>query len=415
MNINLLVLLITFGAIAVLYLFSRSLSANPKARLLGIVKIETSQAVLSAIILFMLIASTSLACYFVASLGADLASVPNAVTLYTAIPCPTNVIMLPASDPFTYAENYVGFMALDRGPYLATEIYGDSYNYAIQSGEWPVVGSIMTSILAEVPGLSGNFTMGPPTSNFRADYSLPIGVDLSTPFYILSSVYVDFFIPVLLVGISLMFLQYLVLIIVQNSAFVILLPAAFILRSFAFTGPGIRSSANALLSLSIAGYLIYPLTIAFDYYAVTWMFTACPVDKFGNPMPNSGCNPAQPYLCGTYSYEDFSTAIFQNIGSQPPLSINLGVTTLQIPLLQVTADMINGVFTGLNAFPQLLGAGGSSAVQETQTVLNSVAEYLFSAVFMFAIDMSITIGFAMGLARALDTGIEGTASFWANV
>ncbi len=61
------------------------------------------------------------------------------------------------------------------------------------------------------------------------------------------------------------------------------------------------------------------------------------------------------------------------------------------------------------------GASGDELVQGVQYSVLAVSEFMFNTIFIFAIDITVTMGFAMGLAKALDDGIEGAASFWSSI
>ena len=50
--------------------------------------------------------------------------------------------------------------------------------------------------------------------------------------------------------------------------------------------------------------------------------------------------------------------------------------------------------------------------QQTEQLVINLSELVFQGVVLFAINVAITIGFAMGLTRALNAGVEGAGSFW---
>ena len=93
---------------------------------------------------------------------------------------------------------------------------------------------------------------------------------------IMTNLYIDLFSSVLLVMIGMLFVQWLSLPIIQAVAFTLMLPFALILRSIAFAssgGQGLRETANAILAIAIALYLIYPLMIMFNSYAISYIFS----------------------------------------------------------------------------------------------------------------------------------------------
>ncbi len=51
-------------------------------------------------------------------------------------------------------------------------------------------------------------------------------------------------------------------------------------------------------------------------------------------------------------------------------------------------------------------------LSQSQQLITAVGQYFFVAVVLFAVNIAITAGFAMGLTKALNSGVEGAASFW---
>jgi hypothetical protein len=49
------------------------------------------------------------------------------------------------------------------------------------------------------------------------------------------------------------------------------------------------------------------------------------------------------------------------------------------------------------------------------TTIDEMAQFIFVGIFLFGLDVAVTLGFAQSLASSLDAGIEGAASFWGNI
>lgn len=414
LNTNLLVLLVTFLVIAIVYLVSRSLpSADTKAKLTGITKMELTQAMLSAFIIIILVGVSSATCSFSQAAENSLVQTPLVTPYQTAVPCPaTNAITanVPQADPLTYAEYYTAFQSLSVGPTLATQIYTSAFNYAIAAAGWRGLGSILGTVLQQA-GFFGFQTDTNPDINVY----LTIGSNIEAPYAMLSDVLFAVFIPITILGISTSFMEYIVLVIVKEIGFTVLLPLAIIMRSLAFAGPGLRPAANSILALTIAMYIVFPMTISFNHYATNWIYTQCPALGPGT----SGCNPSSAYLCQTYLYQDFSGGVASSIIQQPLYTIQIPYTGVGLPIpnpISIFVLFANGVVNlGSGVVGSLLGLSLGAPLYEVQYAVNATAEFFFSTVFMFAIDLSITFGLAMGLAKSLNSGIEGAASFWTNI
>jgi hypothetical protein len=56
-----------------------------------------------------------------------------------------------------------------------------------------------------------------------------------------------------------------------------------------------------------------------------------------------------------------------------------------------------------------------SIIPHTHAIINNIAELIFQGIVLFAVNVAITLGFAIGLTKALNSGIEGAGSFWSNM
>lgn len=411
LGINSLVILMSLSVVIVVYMLSRFLPANTRAKLTGITKIELTQILISVFILTILVSITSALCLTTVSIG-EAASSPNSiVSSYTsavpfpALETPNVVVAAQTGDPFTYAESYTGNYAFNIGPNLAIQIYSYSYSFAIVSLIWYQVGDVLSDIL---PALN-------PVNTGPVSISLPLGIDLGIPYGTLSDVFIDILAPLTVLGIGIMLAQYILLVLSESIAFLVILPVALVLRSVAFSGGALRSAANSILAIAIAIYIIYPVMVVFDSYIVHWMFTEC------NGVATVSCNPSAVYLQATYSHEilcsltSYGTA-YQNcvIPEQSyPTSLTLqSGATFNFNMFAYAIDSITSIG---NFFSGLFGYNGETTVLAVQYVILELSEFLFIVIVLFAINLTVTVGFSIGLTKALNNGIEGAASFWTNI
>ena len=386
LEINILVIVVSFIGIGLLFMSSRFFGENIKAKLTGITKMEIIQAFISIIIVAALVASANAACGFFQSVAPPPGSTPQ--NYKGALTCPLSTVSASGTDPFSYAESYVGQLAFQTGPNLAVASYSTAFSTGVLSGLWTsvgsAVGSLLTSAVApaldEIPYVKMEF---------------PIGFDMGIAYGLLSDAYIMYLIPLIVVATSVMFVQYVALIAIQSLAFAILLPIALILRAVSVIASPVRIAANSLIAISIAMYLIYPLTIAFDAYAINWMFTTC----IPGSAPGS-CNPSASFICATYNPQNINTAC--DLANNPPIFKSGSSLCLESWLEQ-----------SLGGLGDLVAPGGLST--QILTDVNGISEYVFDALLMFAINISITIAFAMGLAKSLNNGVEGAATFWSNL
>ena len=361
--INYLVIITGFMVIAVLYAIGRALPPKTKSTIAGITKIEMTQLLISALIITLLLFFSSAACGISSSISHQLTGM--------------------SLGPFTYSDYYIGNLSMNTGLRLLTNIYSDSIAFSIDAR----VYSYMSAQLAGKIDLP-QITVGP------ASIAPTEGYDLSIGYYLIADLYMDLFSPILVITIGMLFLQYLALPLIRLTAFALLLPVAIIIRSIAYTGAGgtgLRNVANAILAIAIALYLIYPLTIVLDAYMVHWIFSAQ--------------NPLYPYLSMGFTLTQLPSTFFSSAASSSPSTLPFGLPS---PPVQ---SLISGVSS--------LGLSGIydpyTPVTISNSVVNLMSQFIFIGVILFALNIAITVAFAMSLAKALNTGIEGAASFWNNL
>ncbi len=362
--INYLVIIIGFMLIAVLYAIGRALPPKTRSAITGMTKIEMTQLLISALIIVMLMFFSSAACNISSSISQQLTGT--------------------SLGPFTYADYYIGNLSTNTGLKLLTNIYSDSISFSIDA-------RVYSYLAAQLSGKLGTpkIPIGP-----GASLTVVEGYDLSIGYYLIADLYMALFSPLLVITIGMLFLQYLALPLIKLTAFALLLPVAIIVRSVAYTGAGgsgLRNAANAILAIAIALYIIYPVTIALDAYMVHWIF--------------STQNPLYPYLNMGFTLTQLPSSFFSSTASSSSISLPFGIAAM--PTLSLLSGVSSLGLTGLyNPY---------TPVTVSNQIIDLMAQFIFVGVILFALNIAITMAFAMSLAKALNTGIEGAASFWSNL
>lgn len=417
LGINFLVILAMFLLISFLYLLSRILPAYVRGRFTSLTKVEITQIFISVFILIALASVTNMLCNGPSSYVATLIETtsqgvavgfPQSHTSTVPFPALVSPVVPSAdvNDPFLFSESYVSSYAFEIGPELGIQVYAYSYTFSILSGLWYVVGDIVTNLIpAQFFPPFLNRTVALPGGVQMTFASYP-GIDVGIPYGMLSNVFLDYLSPLVIVGIGIMLVQYLVLIIADTWAFSVILPIALIVRTLAFSGGWLRNAANSLLAIAIALYIIYPVMIIFDAYMVHWIFTIC-----AGGVVSASCNPGAVFLQATYTHDTLQ-GVVNPVGAE---TINLYGIGIPISDTSILGSVISiGAQVG-QAVTGVFGYGADQTIVSVQTVILEVSEFLFIVIVMFAINLTVTVGFSMGLAKALNNGIEGAASFWSSL
>ncbi|MGC8478593.1 MAG: hypothetical protein ACP5NE_01545 [Candidatus Micrarchaeia archaeon] len=357
-GINVLVLIVGLSIVAAIYSLSRLLPSDTRAKVTGITKIEITQLIISAVIIASLIAASSTAC--------DIAALISRSVTGTAY------------SPFVFADFYIGNLIYNKGLAIYAQIYTLSITYDIYSKVLGFAGSMIASL---IPGVGELFKY---SFGGIATITGTLGYDAAIALGIFSTLLVVMFSPLVIIAVGMLFIQYLLLPVIQYTMFTIVLPIAIAMRSLSFTGAGLRSASNAVLAIAIAAYLVYPITVGFDAYTMNWLFSAS--------------NPTYTFLASTYSHNTAIPSTF--------------LSTTGIPAFGSATYPSTGSILSMLSISGFLSAISFS---EPLTIVNEVSELLFQSVVLFGLDIVITIGFASSLARALNSGIEGAASFWSNI
>ncbi len=422
---NFLVILLSIAVLSFVYLASRFLPGGTRMKINGVVKMELTQVFISMIIILALLGTTSFICSAAASVTSAIGN-PNPVT-QSSVVCSTFVgssvcIPFPAlqeanvavtastqpGDPFAYALAYTGNYAFDTGPRLGIELYAFSYSYAIVAAIWSQISSALGELW---PTFAREFNVGP----VQVSIEMPVGVDLSAPYTILSGLFLDILSPMVMLGVGIMLFQYLILVISQASAFAIILPVALVMRSLPFGGANLRYAANSMIAIAIALYIVYPVMVVVDSYFIHWLFTPCAIGATNT----AACNPEAGYLLITYSHDNLnsmfsSTACSYNL-PLPFISFALPICPSDFFAFMIQLSNEVSSLPGAIPFVGIVNASGDQIIQGVQYIALSISEFMFIVVVLFAINITVTLGFAIGFAKALESGIEGAAGFWSAI
>jgi hypothetical protein len=379
-GINLLIVLMSMMLVSAVYAISRFLPGRTRGRITEMTKSEITQSIISVLIIAILIGSAQLACDATTSIGSKVLS-----SIQPALPASQTSL-----SPFDYADYYVGHLALQTGIAVLTNIYAQSITYAIQANIYGFVGGFLSSLpyetLLQTGIASGTLdSEGNPINILTVTISM--GLTFNLVLRILSDSYLALYAPFATIVVGALFVQYLAIPLMQYTAFVVVLPVALAMRSLSFTGNMLRNTSNAVLAIAIAAYIIYPLTVLFNSYIIYWMW-------------NPALNPSATYLNTAYELNSLKLSDFY---TQNPTSIE-GITSFVTSALQ---DSNSNIWTLIDPFANL--------VQESKGNIDALAELMFEGIVLFAIDLAITIGFAIGLTKALNSGVEGAGSFWSNL
>ncbi len=352
--------------VAIAYMVSKLMPPSVSSKLKEVTKSEITQIFISVFIILILLSMTTTACNLSSALGTQVlatAGVTNARGL----------------SPFQYADYYIGILALNHGINLLGYIYSTSIGYAIESR--------VITVLSQDLGFS---TGGDSVLSFGISYDH----DLGALYGALSDVYFDALSPILVITIGMLYLQYLALPLLEYTAFTVILPVAILIRLIPYGGSGLKSASNAILAIAIAAYIIYPLMIAFDSYIVYWIYSPAlnPTYSCTNCLNTAYTLPSLP------SSSFLSTSVTSSDNS------NLGGIT---SVLGISTPAVNNVLSS-SFYSSFTIDPEPAAAYITQ----QMSQFIFVAVFLFGLNLAVTLGFAMGLARGLNLGIEGSVSFW---
>ncbi len=364
LGVNYLIIAVGFAVLAMVYMASKLLPGEKWRGLsMATIKSEMTQLVISVLIIAILFASANIACNISTTMSRNL--IPT-------VGLPSNL------SPFGFADYYIGNLALNTGLGLLSNIYTLSITYSIDARLFTILSTYMSNELSLIPN-------GPLTINIESGY------DAGMIYGTTADTYIVILAPLVILTIGMLFIQYIALPMIQYLAFVVVLPVAIILRSLSFTGANLRNTANAVLAIAIAAYLIYPLTISFDSFAVSWIFSTS--------NPEYGCTNC---LSSAYQLQALPSSFFSGSNS-------ITVASYQLPTNLAGSLVQSTLFSNLGSvYPPVM-------IAQSEQLISEIGQFMFIAVVLFAVNIAITAGFAMGLTRALNSGVEGATTFWSSL
>jgi len=379
LGVNLLLITVTVLIAGAVFAAAAIFSVRFQQRIKEAAKSEITQAFISAVILGILIGVATTACTVTASIS-------NSLT-HTGM------------SPFAYAEYYIGNLSSNTGLNLLTTIYSTSVQFAVEAQVLTALGQVFNAAGGLfIPSAFKLLTSG----NGIFTVAIAGEVHLDSLFINLSSWMLFLLAPFVTIAVGLLFLQFILLPVLQYTAFAIILPVAIGMRSLAFLGANLRYASNTMLAMAIAAYIIYPTMIAFNGYIVAWIFSAK--------------NPSYMYLQATY--------VIPNISPNQYFSTN-GIETSYTGFWGTFFKTVFPVIFGSTSQTQFVTGAFSQAggiilwppnvAMEIQMLINETAQFLFVGIILIVIDIAVTLGFAIGLQKALNGGIEGAGSFWSGL
>ncbi len=369
-SINMLVVLAIMVIGGIIYAIGGVMPARTGEKFRGMAKYEFAEGLISLLIIAILLAFSSSICSFTQSMSQSLFGAQF-------------------SDPFQFGQYYVGTLLFAKGTSILTQLYSISVTFYI----WGLVLSGVLNPLMEF--LSPSISAG---SVFSV--TLGFSATIENFFTAYSTVFSDIYAALIMTSFGGLFLLFLTIPIVKAISLTVLVPVAIAMRSIGFAGPRLREASNSFLALGIALYFIFPMTLIFNAYTISWIYCT---SVNGVSVPASMCMPSSmSQYVGTYDLNKFSTG---SLFASNSVSLTSGAlpTTISIP------SSVFGLLWSSLPISEIMYAPSG-----VQTLGNIVAQYLFEGIVLVALDMAITIGFALGLTKGLNSisNILGGGSVW---
>ena len=385
--------MISLLAIAVAYSMSSFLPANTRGKIRRFIRFEMIQLIISIVILGALLAFAS-GLQRVEHLSQSLANT-------TDEPLPVRRLVHRRGLAWHGAYPAINIYATSVSYAIYASVAGDLPNIFMRfSGSGGYLGKVLYSnpltriLLTKQNGLPPEipFIGGICNGKNFCDYERIPSLDISNLYTIFSELYLAVYSPIILIAVGLLFVQFLALPIMQYLAFAILLPVALGMRSLAFFGANLGDASNALIAIAVAFYIVYPMMVAFDSYAINYVF--------------SPSNPSAQYVGTAFTVNSAVTPL-RYFQCQPTAAANPCPTPSATPS---TWSLISGYFQSFyiaafksnSASVYIPFAGLLTSVH---TYTNEMAQFIFQSVLLFALNVSVTIGFAVSLYKALKSGL----------
>lgn len=362
-SINALIVLAIMAISGVIYALGGVVPGRSREKFIGIAKYEFIEGIVGLLIIVFLVSFSSAICNFSSSISQSLIGV--------------------SYNQFQFSQYYVGSLLFDKGATILTELYSTSVQFYV---------------LGQIVGSVGSLLEQTPAEGSIAYVMVSPSPSLELMYISYSSVFSDDFAGLMLVSFGGLFLLFLILPIIMAISLTVLVPVAIAMRSVGFAGPRLREAANSFLALGIALYFIFPMTIIFNAYVVSWMYCTGI-----NGVSAPSCLPSnlRTYV-NTYQLNTLPTGqLFSESSSAVSGNGLLGG-------FKLSSSMYSTLFSGLPWQDLLAAPTGVTYFG------NIVAEYLFEGILLVALDFAITIGFAIGLTKGLNSlaNLITTGPFW---
>lgn len=369
-QINLLVVILSFSVSALVYTFSNFFPTSMRTKMQGAAKYEAFQGIVSIAIIIVLIAFSSITCQAGEALTAS--SAPVIHTTY--------------QNPMQFAEAYIGNLMFTRGLSLFSQIYSESVLLAVNAN----IASTIEEALEE-------FTV-------NQYLSISFSPGLVGTLFGFSGALGATFEPMIVVCFGVLFMIYLLLPMIEALALTVIVPIALIMRSIPFAGPKLRESSDTFLALAIGFYFILPLALLMNSYIISWIYAPCTASS-------TLCNPYNQYTA-PYQLAQVSTNQLFNTPPQTLTSGSSPLSGIKIPASFFSTSVANegGILGGLKAVLEITFNLPSIMVEYSL----KTAEYVFEGVVLIGLDLAITLAFAQGLTKGLNSvgKMVGVGPFW---
>jgi hypothetical protein len=374
-EINVLLMLLVMMVASFIYSLASFLPAGSRERMRGAAKVEVVQIFLSFFIILALIAFAAATCQAGEGLTQGLTSQGTETF----------------QDPMQYSQAYIGDLLFVK----SAELFGQMYSESVEFVLW---GNLLSELITvfEVP--------------ITQEVHLQLNANAVGVYYGYAGVLSGTYAALLVVTYAILFVLWITLPIIEALALTVIVPVALIMRSLPFTGPRLRESADSFFSIAIAFYFILPLTITLDSYIMGWVL--CTNSNFGGQfiLP-AQCNP----FIAITGHPLLTTLDVNSFFSGNPSKINSGLFGVGVPF-----SFFEGAVTGGGGLFSYIENGFKTLFIMPYVINgfgNEIAQYLFQAIFLVALDIVITIGFAQGLTKGLNamSNIMGFGPFWSSV
>ncbi len=378
-QINLIVVLLSFTVSAAIYSLSTLFSTSFGEKMRAAAKYEAFQGLISIAIIITLMSFSAVTCQLGESMTASTAT----------------MIHMSYEDPIQFSEGYIQSLMFTKGLNLFTSIYSETVYIAVAGNG----AEFLEELLEE---------------NTIGIFGISFGSQIMALLFGFSAAISSSFLPLIVVAFGVLFTVYLMLPLIESLALTVIVPLALIMRSIPFAGPKLRESSDTFLALAIGFYFIFPMAIMLNSYIMSWIYTPC---QISTPIsPSSGtflCNPYSqfnaPYQLADIPVGDMFTQSSQSIGGVGFFGLN----NVPFTFLSGTVAHQGGVFGAISNIVE--ASFGLPYVIINISV--QVAQYAFEGIVLIGIDMAITLGFAQGLTKGLNSvgKITGAGPFWGNV